>query len=308
MSLLPIIEEVDSFPYAGDEFYWQFRSHQDALLGYIVPEIAARMLEPALAHYFDVDQDAKVVKISSNLSDFEKRNAALAEIASQWRDSDQNLALGWRDELYTVFSPRAVPYMLLERAFSVLLGVVTYGVHINGYVPAEKTSDGILKMWIPRRSATKATYPGKLDNTIAGGLAYPHGIWENVVKECWEEGGLDSDFVHRQVRAAGVISYTCQPYGLRGHVQPEVEYIYDLEFLSESENAPHPVDGEAEDFQLMSIDEVRLRVLAGEFKPNCGLVIADFLIRHGHVTPENEPNYMEIVSRLHRRFPFATRG
>ena len=57
---------------------------------------------------------------------------------------------GWRNELYTVYNPSSVPYMLIERAFSVLLGVVTYGVHINGYVPPENSSNGKLKFWVPR--------------------------------------------------------------------------------------------------------------------------------------------------------------
>jgi len=33
----------------------------------------------------------------------------------------------------------------------------------------------------------------------------------------------------------------------------------------------------------------------------------DFFIRHGIITPENEPNYVEISSRIHRtlEFPLA---
>ena len=33
-------------------------------------------------------------------------------------------------------------------------------------------------------------------------------------------------------------------------------------------------------------------------------VLIDFLIRHGIITPENEPYYLEIVTRLHGRFNF----
>lgn len=308
MSLLPLVELVDSFPYGEDPFYWQFRSHDDQLLGYIIPQIAERFLDKSLAEHFEIDQSNHIVRLSPALATFEKRNEVFAKIALTWRETDELLAQGWRDELYTIYNPRSIPYMLLERAFSCLVGVATYGVHINGYVPPNKTKDGVLKMWVPRRSQTKATYPGKLDNTIAGGLAYPHGIWENVVKECYEEGGLSEMFVESHIKAAGVISYICQPYGPEGHAQPEVEYVYDLKFDSETENVPHPVDGEAEDFQLMSINEVKSRILAGEFKPNCGLVIIDFLTRHGYITPENEPNYLEIQSRIHRRFPFATRN
>jgi hypothetical protein len=73
----------------------------------------------------------------------------------------------------------------------------------------------------------------------------------------------------------------------------------------------------------MPIDEVVSRMRAGEFKPNCALgascflrpkpvmvyllyisiqVLLDFLVRHGYLTPENEPRYLEITQRLHGRF------
>jgi hypothetical protein len=38
----------------------------------------------------------------------------------------------------------------------------------------------------------------------------------------------------------------------------------------------------------------------GEFKPNCGLILVDFLVRHNLVTPEKEPKYFEIIKRTHR--------
>ena len=48
--------------------------------------------------------------------------------------------------------------------FPGLLGVKQYGVHMNGFVVE---SDGSMKMWIGRRSLTKQTYPGLLDNTVS---------------------------------------------------------------------------------------------------------------------------------------------
>lgn len=306
-SLLSIVESVDSFPYSNSSFYWRFESHDGHLLGYITPSIAHRFeIFDSFSNHISVTPSCKTVRIAESLDTFDERNRIFAQIAHSWRLIDPLLDNGWRDELYTVYYPRSKPYMLLERAFSCLLGVVTYGAHINGYIPAEKTTDGKMKMWIPRRSSTKSTYPGRLDNTIAGGLGYPHSLWENVLKECHEEGGLAADFVKKNIKAAGAISYFCQPYGPEGHAQPEVEYIYDLAFGSETENIPLPVDGEAENFTLMTIDEIILRIKLGEFKPNCALVICDFLIRHGILTATNEPNYLEILCRIHRKFPFAT--
>lgn len=304
MSLLSLVAAVDSFPYSGDPYYHTFLSHNDIPLGYVTPDVFEKIKKSVSASFFKFDH--QTFKFATHLDTFDARTKAVGQLASELKGIDAEVAHGWRDELYTVYLPRSTPYFLIERAISSLLGVVTYGVHINGYIPPEKTSDGQMKMWVPRRSPTKQTYPGKLDNTIAGGLAYPLGVWENVVKEAYEEAGLDEEFVTSHIKPAGVVLYLCQPFGPKGHAQPEVEYIYDLVFDSEGGVRPNPVDGEAQDFTLMTLDELHLRMREGEFKPNCVIVIIDFLFRHGFITPECEPNYLEIVSRIHRRLPFAT--
>ena len=44
-----------------------------------------------------------------------------------------------------------------------LLGTVQYGVHVNGYYTDE---NGNMFMWLARRSPTKQTWPGKLDQIV----------------------------------------------------------------------------------------------------------------------------------------------
>lgn len=306
MSLLQFVAAVDSFPYADkNPNYYEFFSHENLRLGFVIPEVVAAIRKTSVANCFEYDDANQQFAVAKHLDTFDARTKMIGQLAEELRLADKEVAHGWRNELYTVYSPLSQPYFLVERAISGMLGVVTYGVHINGYVPAEKTVDGKMRMWIPRRSATKQTYPGKLDNTIAGGLAYPLGIWKNVVKESYEEAGLDEEFVKARTKPAGVVLYLCQPFGPKGHAQPEVEYIYDMEFDGEGGIRPTPVDGEAEDFALMTLDEIYSRIKGGEFKPNCVLVIIDFLIRHGFITPD-EPDYFQIVTRIHRHVPFAT--
>lgn len=72
---------------------------------------------------------------------------------------------GWRNEHYSVqakFGQKAL--FSMERAAVSLFGIKGYGCHINGYVRDE---NGVYKMWIARRSKTKQTYPGKLDNFVS---------------------------------------------------------------------------------------------------------------------------------------------
>jgi len=58
-------------------------------------------------------------------------------------------------------------------------------------------------------------------------------------------------------------------------------------------------DGEAEEFKLMTLEEVKDALARGEFKLNCAMTWMAFLIRHGHVTAENEENLIEICARMH---------
>jgi hypothetical protein len=60
------------------------------------------------------------------------------------------------------------------------------------------------------------------------------------------------------------------------------------------------VDGEVEQFHLYSIDQVFAlmgRDYPDPMKPNCYLVVIDFLIRHGYVSPDT-PGYLDIVREL----------
>ena len=70
---------------------------------------------------------------------------------------------GWRNEHYNVkFRFKDEPLLSIERASVGLLGIKSYGCHINGYV--KKGNEYF--MWIARRSKNKPTYPGKLDNFV----------------------------------------------------------------------------------------------------------------------------------------------
>jgi len=81
--------------------------------------------------------------------------------------------------------------------------------------------------------------------------------------------------------------------------------VYDLPIPRDVNTVPFtpaPLDGEVESFELLAVDQVMAKMRLGLFKPNCALVLLDFFIRHGYITPESEPNYMEIITRLHGRF------
>jgi hypothetical protein len=84
-------------------------------------------------------------------------------------------------------------------------------------------------------------------------------------------------------------------------LKPDVMLCYDLELPEDF--APRNTDGEVESFALLPAAEVaRLVRDTGEFKLNCNLVVIDFLIRHGILTPD-EPDYIALVQGLRAPLP-----
>ena len=211
---------------------------------------------------------------------------------------------GWRDELYPVYGCGGELLFNIERVATPLLGVVTYGVHMTVFV---RTKDG-MKIWVPRRNPRKHTYPGLLDNTVAGGISSGETPLECLIREADEEASLPDKLVRNNAKACGTVTYyyirNKRAGGETGLLQPECQYVYDLEVGEDVRPAPN--DDEVEEFYLWSVKEVQDAMARSEFKPNCALLMLDFFIRHGILTPDNEKDYVEIVSRIHRRLDFPT--
>lgn len=286
------------------------------------------------------DHDGKqVISFAPHVNTSAARSRVMKELCERWRDeglwSDVVGPKKWRGEMYPIyrnpFGPHDAPNeaeefataastsavrdsedrrnyaFMMERAACALFGVVTYGVHMTVYEedPNELSLPSSCRMWIPTRSKSKQTWPGWLDNSVAGGIPSGLGAFESLVKESMEEASIEEAIVRKHARTVGSVSYFFKTP--LGWLQPEVEYVYDLRIPSGIDPTPFrpkPLDGEVEAFELLPLADVITRMRAGLFKPNTALVILDFMIRHGYMTVENEPDYQEIVTRLHGRFEY----
>lgn len=321
-SNLDLINECDNFPYLYKEpemylrrmahyYHLQIAEYPGLCLGYVLPSVAAvfRGLEA-----WTVDDDERTLTLIHGTTEPE-RTAIVANTTAAMRSLDYfRILRGWRDESYAVYGPKGTTLFTIERSAASLLGIAQYGAHLTAYVrephPSDPTVPPTYKIWVPRRSDTKETYPGMMDNSVAGGLPAGESPLTCIIRECEEEASLPADLVRPRIRPAGTVSYFQirgpRAGGETGLLEPEVEYVFDLD-LSGADVTPKPSDGEAQDFRLMSVEEVRAAMAEGKFKPNCALVLLDFFVRHGLLTTEDEPDYVEIVSRLHRVTEFPTR-
>jgi 8-oxo-dGTP pyrophosphatase MutT (NUDIX family) len=197
----------------------------------------------------------------------------------------------WRYEHFTV-APRwgARPHFKLDRGAVPFFGVKAYGVHLNGY----RRDDGALKLWIGRRSPKKAVAPGKLDNIVAGGIGYPHGLFETLIKECEEEASIPEAIAKRSVPVGAVSYRMAVKHGLRD----DVLFCYDLDCPQDF--TPQIGDDELVGFDLHDAREAIALAGAGDaFKFNVNLVLIDFGLRHGLIPPD-DPDYLALTTGIHR--------
>ncbi|ATF86353.1 NUDIX hydrolase [Burkholderia gladioli] len=235
----------------------------------------------ALARWPDVFEiDARRVMLAETLDTPDTRSMALASVIGAL--AAEGRIPGWRNEIYAIRNEfDAPPLAYIERAASRLFGTMTYAVHLNGIV--EYAAAQPLRMWIGRRSESKATDPGMLDNVVAGGIGWGLGIEDTLAKECWEEAGIPAALVARAI-AGRTVHVLCEiPEG----TQAEQIFVYDLPLPADF--VPRNQDGEVAEHRLAGADEVIRWLEAGQATMDASLAILDSLLRHRALAPGAVP-------------------
>lgn len=203
--------------------------------------------------------------------------AEIEAITTRWATVNealraQGLIVAWRDEPYGVWDEQEVSHATIERAASRFWGTLTLGAHASGYVA--DASGRPTHLWIAQRSPTKATDPGKYDNLIGGGVPEGQSPQQALVREGWEEAGLQPAQMSA-ARAGGVL---CLQRDIAEGLQHEWLYAYDLQLPPDLQ--PRNQDGEVAAFHCLPLHEA-LALAAGEqMTVDAALVTLDFALRH----------------------------
>jgi 8-oxo-dGTP pyrophosphatase MutT (NUDIX family) len=191
---------------------------------------------------------------------------SLLRMADQMREG--GLIQGWRNEDFAWIDQNGHEYFRLERSAFRAFGFRSMATHINGYTKAGN-------LWLGRRSETKATDPGRLDNLAAGGIGADETPWVNARRELWEEAGVPPQ-ISDHIEPVGRI-HMRRPIPGRGFHDEQL-YIYDLELADNFVPTNH--DGEVSGFIEISLSEAAARILADEFTSDAAFVTADFILRN----------------------------
>ncbi len=205
-----------------------------------------------------------------------ERDARLAQIHARLRAD--GLIVAWRDEPYPLRDRSGGEHGIIERAASRFWGTLTLGAHCNGYVV--DASGRPTHLWIARRSDTKPTDPGRLDNLIGGGVPAGQSPREALIREGGEEAGLEPQQM-AGLLTGGLIDLECDIPEGRQH---ERLHVFDLELPAGL--VPRNRDGEVAEHRLMTIAEALARVAAGELTTDAALATLDFAVRRGLVEPD----------------------
>jgi len=237
------------------------------------------------------------VTINEDLKNAEERNKALEAVLLDLKKQNLFEALrGWRDECYDIKEHFSSPALFkMERSATPLFGLRQYGIHINGFVRHSTRGDCL---WLQRRSATKQTYPGLLDSLVGGGLAAGMTVAETVVKEAMEEANVPEALAATATSVGSVSFFYRSERGLF----PNTEFVFDLELPETFQ--PGNNDGEVSGFELTPVKEIVSIITSQDYKITSAPIALDWLIRHGHVTLEDEPDLPEIVELLHMPLHF----
>jgi len=201
------------------------------------------------------------------------RSLALANLAAELRDLGH--VTGWRNEKFSYWPDAIIlanghpiePTDALSAAFEMeraayrFFGLRAHAVHVNGF-----TEDGFL--WCGRRSLTKATDPGMLDNIAAGGLPVGESLQTCGVREMAEEAGLSEALALTAVAQGQVTTCRSVPRGWHH----ETLWVYNL--LMPADVQPVNQDGEVAEFSLLSPAQVVQAIASKRMTVDAACVLA----------------------------------
>ena len=251
---------------------------RECTVGYVAHVLLNRL--DRHTNVFSLTRD-RVELIDHGLS-YVERSRMLDETVFEIYEEDRSGFGMWCPETTPVVSQfGAEPVFDLQRAAVGFFGVLTSGVHLNVF----SFHEGMPRLRIARRAAHIASYPGALDQAVAGFLPVGQDPWPKLIEEAAEEAWLTPDIVAAAIPVGSIeFAMDRQPGLQRGAV-----YAFDLEI--ESGLRLDNRDDEVECFIELTYKETVQAVVKQQFKFDSSLVALDFLLRHGAIDCR-DPNFL----------------
>lgn len=302
-SYLPLIDRIDAFPYYQHDpkkykesmksYYYFMIDGYPKPFGYVHASRVESVIWPS---YWQVDRDSRFLTLTG-AGTFKLRSDLVRDtLHSAHLQGSIHSLKRWDEELFSVHSADGEHVLDMSILGSGFFGVVCSGVSLIAWT----RSAGERKYWVQKRAMTKLVFPGKLDSAVGGNIRNGESPLQAMMREAMEEASIPEEYSKAHLKACGTISYHLT-FDIDGSPAscPHILYAFELELPDNI--TPAPNDGEVELFVTMSEQEVRQALFEDDFKPIVAVQWLAHFYRHGIMTAENEKNFAEIVSRLHRK-------
>jgi len=231
----------------------------------------------------------------------DKDPTAAMEMATQVL-IDHNVIPKRHNDMYPMSSsPTHNAVGFINRNAAPYFGITSIGVHLlcyQKYPQSQSQPQNDVALWMAQRAPTKAHFPSLWDPTVAGGQPANLSLWDNLVKEAGEEAGIHPEQLTHAHSVSCLSQMTSKPDGTC--LKQSLYYCWELN-VDDTPLEPKAIDGEVAKFELWNSTTLLEEVQSGSrLRPAMRLVITDFLIRHGIITPDAEPDYVAIQTALHR--------
>lgn len=177
---------------------------------------------------------------------------------------------------------------IIKRFYAPFLGIHNEAIMVHGF------HDN--RYWAAKRGKIVEYGAGLLDIMVAGAVRHDQNLEEAILDEGMAEANIDATWLPHIKPVQKLHFYYLTE---RGFLMNETFHIYDFDTHNTFEpktNLPLEVEG----FQEYSIPEIMIAVQHGNiFKGQINMVLADFLIRHGHLTAEH-PDYQTTYDLLYQ--------
>ncbi|KAK3896488.1 hypothetical protein C8A05DRAFT_20542 [Staphylotrichum tortipilum] len=300
---LALVNRVDTWPYYQQDparykawirgYYYVMIEGYSKPFGYMHESILRGL---NLSPNWEVSSEQRLL-IMVRANTFEERTQVMRDMLSRAvKEGAPTSPRKFYNEALRVVSSKGKHVLDMDRSGLDPFGCVSFSAHLIGFVKDGNDT----KYWVPTRSAKKPTVPNKLHSTVAGVIRSAEQPVDCMVRKIAAEASIPKEYTMANLTACGTISYqmSITSAGEPG-CQHIVSYLYEMEFGKDT--VPRPGSDEVETFTLMTLDDVKVALMEGEFVANRAMVWLAYFIRHGVVTPENEPDFIEICQRLHRK-------
>lgn len=208
------------------------------------------------------------VYLDKKFNNFQKRSNAINKIF-KFLCNNKIIKSNHREYFPIFNSFKRKPLLKVQRLLGPFFGFQFFGVHLNGFFKENEK----YFMWIGKRSS-KGNFPNDLDQIAAGGLPYGVGIKENLIKESFEEAGIQKKLSSKS-KYVGTVSYGVETkIGFSRYIL----FCYDLQLPKSF--IPNNHDGEIVKFYIWPIEKI-LNIIkkTRKFKFDCAMVIIHFTLR-----------------------------